>query len=221
MLQATEPEPRTTTFGGRSIGYDERVLTPRPWTEAQSEWAREWLDRVPTGPVLEVCAGAGHIGLLAVAGTGRHLVQVDADLHACVWASRNARAWGVDSDIRHGRMSEALLPDERFPLIIADPPYLTSDGVALFPDDPLTAIDGGADGLDLARECLTVIARHLCRGGVGLLQLRDEGQGRDLEADAAERGLTIAESRQLDGGAVLLLHRTTEGGQHGQHAEDR
>ncbi|MFO6454201.1 MULTISPECIES: methyltransferase [unclassified Aeromicrobium] len=221
MLQATEPEPRTTTFGGRSIGYDERVLTPRPWTEAQSEWAREWLDRVPAGPVLEVCAGAGHIGLLAVAGTDRHLVQVDADLHACVWASRNARAWGVDSDIRHGPMSEALQPDERFPLIIADPPYLTSDGVALFPEDPLTAIDGGADGLDLARECLTVIARHLCRGGVGLLQLRDEGQGRDLETDAAERGLTIAESRQLDGGAVLLLHRATEGGQHGQHAEQR
>lgn len=217
MLQASEPEARTATFGGRAIGFDERVLTPRPWTQAQSCWAREWLDRVPAGPVLEVCSGAGHIGLLAVAGTGRHLVQVDADLHACVWASRNARAWGVDSDIRHGAMSEALLPGERFPLIIADPPYLTSDGVGRFPEDPVTAIDGGADGLDLARECLTVVARHLGRGGVALLQLRDEAQGRDLAPDAAERGLTIAESRQFEGGAVLLLRRTTEGRGHGQH----
>ncbi|MBA4609647.1 class I SAM-dependent methyltransferase [Aeromicrobium sp. Marseille-Q0843] len=221
MLQASEPQARTTTFGGRPIGHDERVLTPRPWTEAQSLWARELLDAVPLGPVLEVCAGAGHIGLLAVADTGRHLVQVDADLHACVWASRNARVWGVDSDIRHGAMAEALMPDERFALIIADPPYLPSDGVGEFPEDPLTAIDGGSDGLDLARECLTVIGRHLIRGGAALLQLRDEAQGRDLAADAAACGLTIDESRQFDGGAVLLLRRTTEGRAHEQHSDER
>ena len=211
MLQVSEPEARTATFGGRPIGYDERVLTPRPWTEGQSHWAREWLDRVPAGPVLEVCSGAGHIGLLAVAGTGRHLVQVDADLHACVWASRNARVWGVDSDIRHGAMTEALMPDERFALVIADPPYLPSDGVTQFPEDPLTAIDGGSDGLDLARECLVVIGRHLVREGVALLQLRDEAQGRDLAPDAAAHGLEIVESRQFDGGAVVLLRRATEG----------
>lgn len=218
MLQASEPQAESTMFGGRPIGHDARVLTPRPWTEAQSRWAHEWLDRVPAGPVLEVCSGAGHIGLLAVAGSGRPLVQVDADLHACVWASRNARVWGVDSDIRHGAMSEALMPDERFPLIIADPPYLTSDGVTQFPDDPLTAIDGGTDGLDLARECLTVVGRHLVRDGVALLQLRDEAQGRDLAPDAAAHGLQVVESRQFDGGAVLLLRRTTEGRADGQHA---
>src|SRR5690606_15202713 len=119
-------------------------------------------------PVLEVCSGAGHIGLLAVAGTKRMLVQVDADLHACVWASRNARAWGVATDIRHGPMSEAVMVDERFALILADPPYLPSTDVSRFPEDPLTAIDGGDDGLDLARECLDVIARHLQRSGVAL-----------------------------------------------------
>lgn len=211
MLEVTEPAEQVTLFGGRAIGHDERVLTPRPWTEGQSLWARDLLDEVPTGPVLEVCSGAGHIGLLAVAGTNRVLVQVDADLHACVWASRNARTWGVAADIRHGSMSEAVMVDERFPLILADPPYLPSTDVSQFPEDPLSAIDGGDDGLDLARECLDVIARHLVRDGAALLQLRDEAQGRDLADDAAARGLTIAESRRFDGGAVLLLRRTTEG----------
>lgn len=210
MLRA-EPQEQVTTFGGRSIGYDERVLTPRAWTEAQSLWARELLDDLPPGPVLEICAGAGHIGLLAVAGTDRALVQVDADLTACTWASRNARTWGVDSDIRHGRMSEAVELDERFALVLADPPYLPSGDVSRFPQDPLTAIDGGDDGLDLARECLDVISRHLVRGGVALLQLRDEDQGRALADDADARGLVIAESRQFDGGAVVLLRRATEG----------
>src|SRR5690606_21509710 len=124
-----------------------------------------------------------HIGLLAVAGTNRVLVQVDADLHACVWASRNARTWGVAADIRHGSMSEVVMVDERFPLILADPPYLPSTDVGQFPEDPLTAIDGGDDGLDLARECLDVFARHLVRDGAALLQLRDEAQGRDLADD--------------------------------------
>ncbi|MFS0886980.1 methyltransferase [Aeromicrobium sp. 179-A 4D2 NHS] len=209
MLQQA-PAEQVMTFGGREISYDETVLTPRPWTEGQSHWARELLDEAPPGRVLEVCAGAGHIGLLAVVGTDRELVQVDADVSACTWALKNSRAWGVESEIRLGSMIDVLEPDERFALIIADPPYLPTDGVGQYPEDPVTAIDGGADGLDLARMCLDVMTRHLGRGAVGLLQLRDLDQGEQLTSDAAARGLEVAEGRQFDGGAVLLLRRVTE-----------
>ena len=64
-------------FGGLSIRYDERVLEPRPWTTSQSRWAAELLRDTPPGPLLELCAGAGHIGLLAVAYQPRDLVMVD------------------------------------------------------------------------------------------------------------------------------------------------
>jgi len=211
MLKQQDPVARVAEFGGREIGYDETVLTPRAWTQEQSWWARELLDDLPAGRVLEVCSGAGHIGLLAVAGTDRDLVQVDASAHACTWALKNSRAWGIDSEIRLGSMLDVVEPDERFALIIADPPYLPTDGVTQFPEDPVTAIDGGRDGLDLARMCLEVVARHLGRGGVALLQLRDLEQGEQLTADAAARGLVIAEGRQFDAGAVVLLRRSTEG----------
>src|SRR5436189_110702 len=56
----------TTEVGGLVFLHDERVLSPRPWTEAQSAWARELLEVVPDGPVLELCSGVGHIGLLAL-----------------------------------------------------------------------------------------------------------------------------------------------------------
>ena len=59
--------PRTATFGTLSIDFDDRVLEPRPWTAAQSTWAADLMRGAPAGPVLEVCAGAGHIGLLAIA----------------------------------------------------------------------------------------------------------------------------------------------------------
>ena len=55
-------------FGHLPIAFDERVLRPRPWTVAQSRWAAELLhDRPAPSAVLELCAGAGHIGLLALA----------------------------------------------------------------------------------------------------------------------------------------------------------
>ncbi len=211
MLEGRESGVDIAMFGGREIGYDESVLVPRQWTEAQSLWARELLEQADFGRVLEVCAGAGHIGLMAVADSDRALVQVDADVRACTWAWRNARAWGVTTDIRHGRMTEVLTADERFVVIIADPPWVPSGRVSQFPQDPVSAIDGGDDGLDVARECLDVIARHLTRDGAALLQLRDLEQGRGLDGDAAARGLTVDEGRQFEGGAVLLLRRSTEG----------
>ena len=57
---------RTAEYGPLSIAYDHRVLEPRPWTAAQSRWVSALLESAPPGPVLEICSGAGHIGLLAV-----------------------------------------------------------------------------------------------------------------------------------------------------------
>ena len=70
---------RTTTFGGLRIAFDDRVLTPRPWTELQSRWAAEVATDAPAGRLLELCSGAGHIGLLAAMLSGRDLLAVDVD----------------------------------------------------------------------------------------------------------------------------------------------
>src|SRR5687767_5300925 len=150
------------TFGRLRIAFDDRVLRPRPWTTAQSAWAAELLASVPDGPVLELCAGAGHIGLLAVVDSGRRLVCVDANPVACEFARANAEAAGVaDSvEVRQARLQDALAPDEVFPLVIADPPWVPRAETSRFPEDPLSAIDGGADGLDIARACIDVIAGH-------------------------------------------------------------
>jgi cyclopropane-fatty-acyl-phospholipid synthase len=86
---------RQHDFEGLTIRYDERVLAPRDWTAAQSRWAAELIGSAPPGPVLELCAGAGQIGLLAIAGTAHRLVAVDADPVACEFVRTNARAAGL------------------------------------------------------------------------------------------------------------------------------
>ena len=184
-------------FGPIEVAFDATVLQPRPWTVAQSEWAAELAggDRI-----LEVGCGAGHIGLAAAVVSGAPLVQVDRDPGACRWAAQNATANGYSDRVeqRCGTAEDVLAEDERFTVVIADPPYVPSDDVALYPEDPPTAIDGGPDGLDGVRSFLTAVLPHLASGGSVILQVRGLRQVAQLEtwlAHPASPELVVAETR--------------------------
>lgn len=198
-------------FGALSIAYDDRVLRPREWTVAQSEWAAELIPRAPGGPVLELCAGAGHIGLLAVASSARRLVCVDASPVACDYARANALAAGMADrvEVREARLEQALGADETFPVVIADPPWVPRDETGRFPEDPLTAIDGGDDGLDVARACLAVIDDHLAPGGSAILQVGTRAQTDVLRTEPCfvEGRLTMVEVRQQVRGVLARIDR--------------
>lgn len=206
--------PRTAVFGRLRIDYDARVLRPRAWTAAQSVWAAELLHDAPPGPVLELCAGAGQIGLLALAlaSSSRDLLLVDRDAAACGFARVNAsRARPAGAvDVRRSPLETALAPGERFALIIADPPWVPTASVGRFPEDPVTAIDGGPDGLSVAWTCLDVIARHLLPAGSAVVQLGTAAQV-DLVADRLgsdpSSRLRVAGRRSYGSRGVLALMR--------------
>ena len=199
-------------FGSLTIAFDDRVLRPREWTAAQSEWAADLMASAPGGTVLELCAGAGHIGLLAVAATGRQLVCVDASGVACDYARANAVANQMADrvEVREGRLEEALAPDELFPVVIADPPWVPRDETSRYPEDPLTAIDGGDDGLDVARACLAAVDAHLAPGGSAVLQVGTTAQVEALRAEPcfAEGRLAVVEVRQEERGVLARVDRT-------------
>ncbi len=199
----------TLRFGDLDIAFDDTVLRPRPWTLEQSRWAADLVAAAPPGPVLELCAGAGHIGLAFVRLTSRRLVTVDANGSACVIARANAAAAGCAErvDVRHGDMREVLGAGERFAFAIADPPYLRSADTARYPEDPLTAVDGGADGLALVRVSLEVLDRHLVEGGGAVLQVLDAAQADAVAAflsDAPGARLAVAGVRVVDGHGALV-----------------
>lgn len=194
-------------FGGLRIEYDERVLEPRPWTARQSHWAAELIRSAPPGPVLELCAGAGQIGLLAVTLSPRSLVCVDADVTACAYLRRNAANAGIRVDVREGRMDEVLHAGERFAVVIADPPWVASEEIAGYPTDPPSAIDGGADGLDLVRACLAVIDGHLVDGGHALLQTGPDQPGAIPALVSAYARLSVREVRREERGALVRIDR--------------
>ena len=215
--QAEEPI-ESVRFGPLLVACDDDVLRPRPWTLMQAEWAAELLGSMPPGDVLELFAGAGHIGLVAVLRTGRRLVQVDADVRACGFARRNARDAGLADRVEVvctdlDGVAGAFPPSRSFPLVIADPPWVRSGDTDDNPEDPESAIDGGPDGLDVVRDCLEVLGPLLAAPGEVLLQVGGRDHVTAVEAHVRGRpalGLTVVEHRlPEDGseGAVVRLAR--------------
>ncbi len=206
-LTATEPEDMT--FGRLRIAFDGRVLRPRPWTEAQSSWAAEILRTAPAGVVLELCSGAGQIGLLAVADSDRRLVCVDLNPVACDYARRNAEAAGRADlvEVREGAIDEVLHDGERFALVVADPPWVRRAETGRYPEDPLLAIDGGVDGMDVAWTCVDAARRHLSPGGTLLLQLGTVDQVDSLRERLRDDELAVSEVRWHERGVLVRADR--------------
>lgn len=192
------------SFAGLSLTTDERLLAPREWTAAQSTWAAELLLGLPPGPVLELCAGAGHIGLAAVHESDRRVVAVDREDVATTHVLLNADRLGIVDRVeaRCCPLDEALAADEEFPLIIADPPWVPRADIGQYPEDPVGAIDGGDDGLAIARECVQVIDRHLAAGGAALLQL---GTPQQVAGLRLPESLSVDEVREFPRGVLVCL----------------
>lgn len=212
----TAVQPRSTavtTFGPVVIRYDARVLRPRTWTLMQSHWASELAREISAGPILELCAGAGQIGLAAAVLTDRALVQVEAAPIAADYARTNAAMAGrADQvEVRNAPMEAALTVGERFPIILADPPYLPTANGAYWPDDPPSAIDGGSDGLDVIRVCLRLAAQHLTHPGALLLQVAGAAQAQAVTGileTTPELGLTHRATRSHDRHRAVMLMTT-------------
>lgn len=197
---------RQCVFGPLTVDYDDRVLAPRQWTVAQSEWAAELADDL----IVELYAGAGQIGLAAAVLADSDLLQVEADPVAAGYAARNAEVagWARRTDLRVGPVRSALRSGERFGLIIADPPYLPTAAIARWPEDPVTAIDGGPDGLDVVRDCLAVAAAHLTAPGTLVLQVAGPSQASQVGA-CLPPDLSTVEVRTIDlERAVMRIART-------------
>ncbi|GAA4709444.1 class I SAM-dependent methyltransferase [Nocardioides conyzicola] len=209
-MTTTTTEPEEMDFGGLRIAYDARVLEPRPWTAAQSAWAAEILATAPGGDVLELCSGAGHIGLLAVAATDRRLVCVDLNPVACDYTRRNAGTAGMADrvEVREGAIDEMVRDSERYAVVIADPPWVRHTETSRFPEDPVLAIDGGDDGMDIAWDCIDTARLHLSPGGSLVLQLGTLEQVDAVRERLRPDELSVTEVRQHERGVLVRIDRS-------------
>jgi release factor glutamine methyltransferase len=186
----------TAEFHGRTFTCDKRALVPRPETEQLVELALGMTKDKPAATLLDTGTGSGVIALtLALELPSAILHATDLSPDALALAAENtARHALTDRIVFH--QADLLPPDDvRFDLIIANLPYIPAEDIAsLSPEvrhDPSSALDGGADGLDLIRRLIETAPGRLAPGGALLLEI---GLG---QADAVNALLSARKFRDI------------------------
>ena len=102
-------------------------------------------------------------------------------------------------------MDEVLRDSERFAVIVADPPWVRRDDVPSYPEDPVLAIDGGVDGMEVAWLCVDLARTHLAATGTMLLQLGTVQQVDALRERLRGDDFELTEVRWCDRGVLVRL----------------
>jgi release factor glutamine methyltransferase len=163
-------------FYGRPFRVDRRVLVPRPETELLVEAA---LGALPAGgAALDLCTGTGCIALtLALEKPGVRVAAVDLSPDALAVARDNATALGAEVELLQGDLFAPLPPERRFDVIASNPPYIPSGELPGLSrevrQEPALALDGGPDGLAVARRLVAEARARLAPGGTLLVELHE------------------------------------------------
>jgi release factor glutamine methyltransferase len=101
----------------------------------------------------------------------------------------------------------------RIDTLVVNTPYVPSDAVALMPPEarehePLVALDGGADGLDVARRVAAAASGWLAPGGWLLIETGDEQAPLLAEVFAAAGLVPTVASGPDELNATVVLGRT-------------
>lgn len=158
-------------FFGRPFRSDARALIPRPETEQLIELI---LARKPFRRILDIGTGSGVIAItLALELPGSEVTALDLHAEALSLARENAEKLSASIAFEQAD----LLPSsgESFDLIVANLPYIPAGDIPTLQrevlHDPVTALDGGPDGLDLIRRLITAAPSRLQPGGLLALEI--------------------------------------------------
>ncbi len=191
----------TVEFHGREFLCDARALVPRPETEQLVEFAQSKIEN-QRSKILDVGTGGGVIAItLALAHPEAAVTAIDASPDALALARENAGRLGAEVAFVQGD----LLPAEpaEFDLIVANLPYIPSGDIAALSRevrrDPLAALDGGTDGLDLIRRLIARSAPRLAAGGWMFLEIGHDQAAAVIEIFEAHAYHAVARHHDYSG----------------------
>ncbi|MBZ4017859.1 putative protein N(5)-glutamine methyltransferase [Streptomyces purpurogeneiscleroticus] len=161
-------------FCGLRVVVAPGVFVPRRRTEFLARQAIALATAAVRRPVVvDLCCGSGAVGAAlaaAVPAPGVELYAADIDPAAVRCARRNIPA--AVGEVSEGDLYEALpaAVRGRIDVLVANVPYVPTQQVGLLPPEardhePLVALDGGADGLDILRRVTAAAPQWLAPGG--------------------------------------------------------
>jgi release factor glutamine methyltransferase len=210
--------PLAYLTGGRDfwslrLAVSPAVLVPRPETELLVERALA-LRAAPEGQVADLGTGCGAVALALASERPRwRVVATDVSADALEVARANAATLGLAQvEFRQGSWFEPLA-DERFDLLLSNPPYVAADDPALagaLAHEPRLALTPGDDALACLRALVAGAPRHLAAGAWLLLE-HGAAQAADVRHELVAAGFRYVRSHR-----DLAGHERMTEGQHGQ-----
>ena len=161
-------------FYSRSFKVTADVLIPRPDTELIVTLALKRLKTLAWPRVLDLGTGSGAIAVtIACEHPEAAVLAVDVSVAALAVARENADRLGGKVSFLESDWFSAL-GDEKFDLIVANPPYVAARDPHLLQDglpfEPDLALTDGADGLSCIRRIVAEAPAHLLPGGLLLIE---------------------------------------------------
>ena len=203
-------------FMGLRFYVDESVLIPRQDTELLVETALEELKTMKKPAlgsleVLDLCTGSGAIAVsLGYYDSRIKVTATDISPAALKTAKKNAGGYNLNINFQEGDLWEAIGYNEKkqkgkkqFDMICSNPPYIPSDVIPglmreVKDHEPMLALDGGQDGMDLYRRIFEKAGWFLKPQGVMLLEIGHD-QGELIVALAEEHGFSCEVLKDLAG----------------------
>ncbi|KGO33885.1 hypothetical protein JT06_12045 [Desulfobulbus sp. Tol-SR] len=160
------------------------VLIPRPETEFLVEQVLTACRRksLPDGWILDLCCGSGAIAVVLALELQRDVVAVDLSGDALAVAQQNCRRHRVDDRVAlvKADLLTAFAAGRQFPLLVSNPPYVSRRQIrqGLDPEvagyEPLLALDGGEDGLDIIARIKDMLPSIMRPGGEVFIEIGAE-----------------------------------------------
>jgi len=160
-------------FAGLEFEVDENVLVPRsPLAELILDQYRPWVEPGRVGKILDMCTGSGCIAIAsALHIPGAQVDAADISSKALEVARRNVerhrladRVTLIESDLFQS------IPERRYDLIVANPPYVPLQTVGNLPAEyraePGLGLASGSEGLDAVLSILLDAPDFLGEDGV-------------------------------------------------------
>jgi ribosomal protein L3 glutamine methyltransferase len=194
---------------GVPFTVDERVIVPRSLiaeliaNDTLDAWLSEHTQRV-----LDLCTGNGSLAVLAAMAWPEVFVDAaDLSTDALAVARLNIERHEMSDRITlHAGDGLAAVQDQRFDLILCNPPYVTADAMAALPAEyraePALALAGGSDGMDFIRALLGQAARHMTDHAVLVLEIGQEAA--HFEAAFAQLEFAYLPTHDTDNQVVLI-----------------
>jgi len=157
-------------FYGRTFLVNASVLIPRPETELLIELAVARFGAVSRPRVLDLGTGSGALAVtLALELDRPEVTATDISRDALAVATTNAMRLGASITFLWSDWYTLLKREDRFQLIVANPPYIVEGDPHLTQGDlrfePLNALASGRDGLHALTAIVSGAGRYLEDGG--------------------------------------------------------